>query len=211
MIRDAIGKEILIIDDAIPKQLFEHIRHVLEDDNFEWNYNPKTAGVDYENNPLLDSSFYSIVYAKGSNTPDPKMPIFALCNAGLLCALSKTDLVCSELQRIRICMHTAAHIKHRHAPHVDGIGIGPYAVGLLYLHDSDGETFIYNKRSTDFAEEEVVEAVMTPLSQEELDDNIVIESKANRIVFFDGSLFHSSVKQTTPMRRMTINYNLFVT
>ena len=72
--------------------------------------------------------------------------------------------------------------KQHHTPHID-IDDTPHEVFLLYLNDSDGDTFFFENNK---------------ISQ-------TISPKRNRLVLFDGSILHSSSSPVKNNKRQVIN------
>ena len=69
-------------------------------------------------------------------------------------------------------------------PHIDHYH--PHQVLLLYLNESDGDTFFYNNHG------EIIKK---------------ISPKANSAVLFDGSIMHSSSTPCKNSRRIALNIN----
>ena len=76
-----------------------------------------------------------------------------------------------------------------------------HKVALLYLNDTDGNTKIYNQKHN------FDEPNSTIYSDEDFTIKTEVEPKANRVVFFDGSYYHSSMTPTKTQLRYTINFN----
>jgi hypothetical protein len=72
-------------------------------------------------------------------------------------------------------------------PHIDN-KLFPHGVLLLYLNDSDGDTYIYKENSREIKES------ITP--------------KAGRVVFFDGNQIHSGGTPVKSNIRLVMNVNL---
>lgn len=188
MLKELLGKEIVIVDDAIPQRLFDHLKKTMEGET--WKFSAVTA---IEGEQLNMES-----YSFGKTLPEDD-PRFDLYLNVLFCGLSKAPQIPFDiLLRIRLGMHTANHRNYINEPHVD---LGePHTTALLYINDSDGDTLIYNKQA-DFS------GGPRLLDESEKQEFIPVSSKANRMIFFDGSYYHSSTRQTFPQQRMTVNYN----
>lgn len=76
-------------------------------------------------------------------------------------------------------------------PHLDGPDPG-FFVAIYYVNDCDGRTYIFGNREKPF----------TILD--------VVESKAGRVVVFDGSYFHAGCHPRKDDFRMVINFNFRV-
>ena len=92
-------------------------------------------------------------------------------------------------------------------PHVDFEK--EHYTGLLYLNDSDGDTFIYNQKydpSTNLLMQEYFNTFLNGhLSVKE-----TISPKQNRLVIFDGHYFHSSSTPTIVPARYVVNFNFTI-
>jgi len=75
-------------------------------------------------------------------------------------------------------------------PHIDQAH--NHLVALLYLNDSDGDTVMYS------------------VGLKELKQWKTITPKANRLVVFDGSIYHSSTTPTNNRMRLVANYNFYL-
>ena len=66
----------------------------------------------------------------------------------------------------------------------------------LLCHDSDGETIIYDEKSTG-----------KTFNYDKMKVKETIQPKANRIVIFDGSLYHTGHSPSKHSNRILINSN----
>jgi hypothetical protein len=195
MIDKVFDEDIIIIDDALPEELFKQIKNEISKSEFPWYYTSSSAyPLDDQQQNVYEYSFSHVVYENS----DKKSAVFEYCYSGLLAALSKINLRIKNLIRIRLGMHTANENHIINDPHVDFEN--PHVGALLYLNDCNADTYffkqIYNGslqkyEDSDF-EKDVVESVAP---------------KENRLVLFNGLRYHSSSKQTDVSRRIVINYN----
>jgi hypothetical protein len=80
-----------------------------------------------------------------------------------------------------------------HAPHVDLTE--PHQVGLIYLNDSDGDTYFFN-----------ADDYFNLKYKDNIDIMKTVSPKQNRLVLFDGSIFHSSSSPNKVSHRITLNF-----
>ena len=128
-------------------------------------------------------------------------PLMTHAQSILVKALYLEKMSISKLVRIRGGMTTRTPYPIVHAPHVDWDDF--HMTALYYVNDADGETIFYK---------ETREETETLSSFEWAKDRQFtvlqkVQPKADRIVLFDGRIFHSSTSPTTVDYRLTINYN----
>ena len=99
--------------------------------------------------------------------------------------------------RVRVDMTVYNPEKYYHAVHTDLPGI-KHAACVYYLNDSDGETVIYNESTVDCPNPEDADLSMSNVKE-------VVYPKANRLVIFDGSLYHSGHSPSENKTRLIIN------
>ena len=206
MKRDCIGDDIIIVDDAVPDATFHCVKSEMERDDLGWTYLANSAYASKLAPRTDESDQFSFGY-----TCDRDSFTYGVCLQAFLSTFSKVDLQWPQsVLRIRAGMHVSATTKVTNTPHVDMttsrpdglVQVVPCITALLYLNDSDGETILYDKRcSEDEDIRSFVSADMTSIKQ------MKIECKENRIVFFNGDRLHCSTRQTTPTRRIVLNYN----
>ena len=178
----------IVIDDVLPSLVFDRFKLLTVDNpNFTFGVCRTTTMTDNV------KSFFK--------EPQPNTWDFEYFSIPLVTALSNTKAVkLKELLRIRFGLLHRDVKQIINTPHVDR-PTEPHFVGLYYLNDTDGATKIWKQKLKDWSEE-----TNTP----SLDDCELlheIEPKANRMVIFDGSHFHSSVTPTKTQLRYVINYN----
>ena len=201
-----IGDDIVIVDDAVPLAAFYFMKRIIERDDFNWKFISNSAFdqtyITHDDN----TNQYSF-----SHPCDENSFIYGVCIQALLSSFSKTSLPWPQsVYRVRIGMHTSNDQKVVNTPHVDmatpqpdgSLRFDPHTTALLYLTDSDGETILYDRNC--IVGEDVRSVVDKNVSDVK---QIKIQCRENRVVFFNGSRLHSSTRQTTPARRIVINYN----
>jgi hypothetical protein len=196
MLKEIIGEDYCIIDNALPRIAFEKLREVVTSHRFPWRY-VKYTSIDTVEEKSAGS------FAHQAKGPDELDHIsYPLCEMALYSALSKVDnMTISDITRVRIGMFVPQNENIIHSPHVDNIH-EPHIVALLYMEDSDGPTYLHNLKY-DF-NSEYRDYRIEDLN---LNESVKVECKTNRMVLFDGGIYHSSTNHTDVDRRIAINYN----
>jgi hypothetical protein len=183
-----------IIDNALPNLQFKKLKERFFKFSVGWFWLESSA---YPGQVIDDYSysFYNWILSPDGDFWEPN---FSLCMSALHCALDDYYDDISVL-RIRAGLHSANPTNIVDEPHVDIYQ--PHMVALLYLNDADGPTYLHNKKYVPEDGNQI------SLKDIDLSQSIKVMPKENRLLLFNGSIYHSSSKQTTPSRRIAINYN----
>lgn len=194
MIDKVFGDSIAVLDDALPIELFNVLSNEIFDSKFPWYYCLSSAYPKDNSNNVYEYSFSHIAYENG----EKKSFIHEYCYAGLLSALSKLNIQNKNLIRIRLGMHTAIENQIINDPHVDFEK--PHVGALLYLNDCNADTYFFKQRYN---------GVLQRFDEEGFNKEVMeqVAPKKNRLVLFNGNIYHSSSKQSDVSRRVVINYN----
>jgi hypothetical protein len=188
---------IQIIDDILPTQVFKTLQQKIVD-------NP-TFPIYYTSNTVCDGnndeySFFHQVY--DSSYKSFLFPYLEMC---LLAISDKMRIEYKEIIRIRIGLITNIGKSNIHKAHID-YDFCDYYTGLLYLNNSDGETFVYNEtynHESNLNSFDYIERV--------LNNNLTVQQRIkpqeNKFVLMDGNLYHSSSNPTIVPARYVINFN----
>ena len=164
-----------VFDDIMPKSYVKLLNEIVTHTGFEWHY---LHDVTFENGTFDPTPGFShLLYQDGQGGPriDTFYPPLAEY-------LDRSNNEIHTLIRVRVgCLlnNTKAVINQKH---VDWEY--PHMVGLYYLNDTDGPTYIW-----------------TPEGLEQ------IECKAGRMVVFDGSYQHASSCPKNSPSRFVVTYN----
>ena len=185
----------------VPMALFNKVKEDVESEHFPWYYVPTTAytgDLSESVSTLHNGSFQHTVF-NGVNNSD----ISDRLEDYLICALDACGLKLKKLYRIRVGMITVSNKNHVNPPHVDFPF--PHKVGILYLTNSDGNTFIYNEKYDPSSNMDILKYY-----QKKLNSTVTVmgsvKPKENKFVMFDGHHYHSSSTPVKTKRRITINY-----
>lgn len=163
-----------------------------------WTYLKSTAYNQYQpQNKPYDPSWAYTMY----NYEEIRSPLMTHAQSVLLKALSMKNLSIQKLIRIRAGMTTRTPYPVVHAPHVDWDNF--HMTALYYVNDADGETIFYQE-----TRDENLEISSFEWSQDKkFTVAKKVQPKADRMVIFDGRIYHSSTSPTNTDYRITINYN----
>jgi hypothetical protein len=190
-----------VIDDILPTYVFQNLQNKIINDTFPFYFSNKTVNKHEDiDNISKDFSFYHVVCDSSY-----KSHIFPCLEVCLLSIFDKIHIEHNEIIRIRIGLITNIGEINVHKPHVD-CDFPNYYTGLLYLNDSDGETFIYNEVYDDSYGIGSFDYIKTILNNN-LSVKEKIKPKQNRLLLMNGNVFHSSSNPISVSARYTINFN----
>jgi hypothetical protein len=112
-----------------------------------------------------------------------------------------------SVHRIRIGLIPATETTYEHDPHID-LDL-PHITALYYINDCDGDTVLYNE-SYDPEFYEHSQYYLKHHLKGKLTERVRIKPKANRLVVFDGLIYHNSSTPTTSSSRVVMNANFFL-
>ena len=163
-----------------------------------WFYLKNTAyNRDGINVRPYDPSWVLMMY----NGTDIMNPLMTLAQSILVKALHDQNMSISKLIRIRAGLSTRTPHPIVHAPHVDWDD--NHMTALYYVNDSDGDTIFYNERR-----DQHLNISSYEWSQgKKFTINETVTPKADRLVIFDGTTYHSSTSPTEHDYRIIINFN----
>ena len=182
-----------IYDDIVEKNDLKEICSQLTGNRFSWflstavkgevispnfdDYNPSKYNIDQY------AMFHLLVDNGSANSTYSEVAV-KLINA--MCAqvgVTHTGIIRAQFNLV--FQHPKSNLPS--CPHIDN-KIVPHGVMLLYLNDSDGDTYLYKDNSRDVQER--------------------IEPKAGRLVVFDGTQVHSAGTPVKSKVRLVMNVNL---
>ena len=191
---------IKVLDNALPAFDFKKLHDEIMHRDFPWNYGRQAIEGQIVENPFL-YGFVRVVVNDGILIYDPHGTIEQTVRLALGYAGEKVK----SILRIRCILNMVADENYEFGTHIDLNQ--PHRTALIYLNDSDGDTIIYNER---FTPSLLTLGGKISIDDETLPDLTIRETvtpKANRMVIFDGHLYHSGRTPTTVSRRVAININ----
>jgi len=180
--------DIIVIDDAIPKALFNIWREEVYNSN-EWryfpytDYNPWNNGIENvsEEHKLDDTPKFQLMYDVNNLTHLTQSIVDMQAS---LCKISSY-----EITRMRInALSNHREVPQHHPIHIDTPAddkSGLVLSCILYVNDSDGDTLFYSNET-----QEIVQRV---------------SPKENRLLAFPADLLHSSSPPRDTMTRFMCN------
>jgi len=188
-----------VYDDIIPTTIQDEILEVFEDSYFPWylgKTNNSTVPLDlskkWQDSKTREYLQFTHMFTdeKGQITSDR----FEVVDKIIKHYVEYTNTH-MEVLRVKANLQTQCNFSHTefyNTPHTDyGDGMKrKYHVLLYYINDSDGDTYIFDKKGEH--KYEIIKQV-TP--------------KKGRFLLFDGDLFHSGRHPINADKRMLININ----
>lgn len=196
----------MIRDYAFLPSHFRNIKQKIESETFPWFYAASTAYTDQdaEYNSLYNGSFAHIAMDQGKKNSD----ISDALEYSFLAAADIIGFKVHRIHRIRIGLIPISPKPTINPPHIDMIG--EHKVGLLYLNDSDGETYIYREKFDTSFKQFNDRRDSINYYENNLNRKVIIEQsitpRENRLVLFDGLNYHSSSTPVKTKRRIAVNY-----
>lgn len=172
-------QKIKVIKNCVSQQLIDFIDKELTSTAIQWNY---SFNVTNENGEKNKPGFANTPFQNNSVLNTSYWFLYPL----LLETSNKNNFFVERLLRIRIGAYVNRNTKEINNIHVDNEE--PHIVALYYPHDSDGETVFFDSIN---GKNEILR--VTP--------------ERGTIVFFDGSIPHSSSNPVEHDIRITVNYN----
>jgi hypothetical protein len=201
-------KNLIIIKDVLPATYWRELYNVVAHPDFPWVYSPEVS-VDVKENPfkqnpdiIASCGFTNTLQFDNKTSPYwnlVKPMIYIMAHKSGIPALTKS--VTSYRCKANLQTQMNASTKDNYnMPHIDPAHFekeGDNWVFLYYLHDCDGETFIFNETAEDGL-------------PEKLTIRKRIMPKANTGILFRDNIFHASSNPIHHKRRMNLNFNLLV-
>jgi len=202
-------KNLIIIKDVLPVTYWREIKDLVSDIDFPWVYSPEVS-VDVKDNPFKQNpeivsscGFTHSLFAEGeessSNWNLIKPMIYIMAHKSGVAALTKSVITYRCKANLQTQLNGSTK-ENFNMPHIDPANFnkeGENWIFLYYLHDCDGETFIFNETAEDGLPEKLtVRKRVMP--------------KANTGILFRDNIFHASSNPIHYKRRMNLNFNLLV-
>jgi hypothetical protein len=184
-----------VIDNFLDKEIFNDVYNKINDGNFPWFKNKNPSTVDKKDLDSRDNfkdmieymQFVHIFYSYNSDKNVYEKSnyfhiIEGVCNQ-LLKKFNREDILIKRA-KVNLQPQHLKFDKHNHnSPHVD-LKNEEHKVLLLYINDSDGDTFFFDKNS------KIIKKV-SPVQ--------------NRAIIFDGDILHAGSHPKNSDSRIVIN------
>jgi len=203
---------IKIIQDFLPRPLFDYIKKVVENEKgMLWNFNPrnlqpqnKTKGSE---NYKLGKTLYvmPLLSSNGQEVYDTElMPLFGIFQQYMMehmqdrCKDEKADGIGTKLARMKLNCYPSQERQIDHGIHTDILGNGrpdPNVVTSVFnFHTCNGYTTIFDKdKNGDYKKK------------------VVVPSIENSCVMFNNPHPHFGTTQNDTQTRIVLNTNIFKT
>lgn len=193
----ALFDEILVIDDAVPEETQVQIENLFLSPNIAWTFNPSSL---YVGGKLIDGT---PDFPQTENMVDtPLMTHICAFNnvkshASLIDVFPVIQAIphnISKLLRVKVNLTTPTPdttVDSHNPVHVDAGIEEDYVIGVYYINDSDGDTFIFNEKKG---------------HQGSLSLKQRVSPKRGRLVVFNGNYLHAGgLPSKGPRLVMNIN------
>lgn len=172
-----------VIDNFVDKSYHKSLLDLLSGQQFQWTYLDNIA---YSKDKMATSQLPAfglahMLYCKPDNNYKSE-------HYGIIDFIAQSALHfsgCNEIHRIRAAMSFYANPRFIHQPHIDYEE--KHIAAVYYVNESDGETVIYKDQGNEILQ--------------------TVEPKPNRIVFFDGNLWHTNYSPNEHKNRIILNFN----
>lgn len=188
---------IKIYNNFISDEIFQNLKKEIFSDGFPWFYTGTTLGDNTDSDQFGYSFFHNALYSNGdASFIGEQLKII------ITLALNLIGEPINQMLRIRIGLITCTDFTKIHLPHVDM----PFAhkTGLFYFNKCNGDTLIYKEKYCEGYNKIVFDKKVRSQQNEILQ---TITPEENKLVIFNGLMYHSSSSQTNTDRRVVINFN----
>jgi len=186
----------VVVDDIIPKRLQDDIKDTVYSSTFPWNF---VADVTYGPHALFKAPGFSHLFRKDFQTLSQYYGMVApIAYIGADLVEYEWDELCQARSFLQVPLNPENISQRKDILHIDL----PYKhlVVLYYVNDSDGNTYIVNrKQRVGFGE--------FNLDPDDYPCLIEVEPKQGRALIFDGDWFHTA-RQPRKHERCVLNFNV---
>lgn len=203
--------EIKLIENLIPQKYQEEIKNIVFSNVFPWYYSKgiwgkKTENIPFwqlsamENPKVTDSYGFTHLFYENGKVMSPYFPIVE----NILFSLEqKLKIKISDIIRIRARLTTQVpnHTQDNYsAPHFDFSEICTYSTLVYYVHDTDGDTFLFEEKIEQLNNKKVTNP--TVLKR--------ITPKQGLGLFFKGNVYHSGNFPIKCLDRVIFNFDFIL-
>ena len=184
--------KIMVIDNLLPQNYADHIEETIFSSNLKWQF---LENVALDSNYKINSQgFSNLHYDWNTDKPNSNLNFYNCFKIIPYVALDKMNVKIKPIiQRCRSFFLLPNSLKTQEwdMPHIDVKS--PHYVFLYYVNDSDGPTCFFNTNE--------MQSISNKVEPQK------IEPKKNRLVIFNGNIYHSSTPPKLT-KRVVINFNL---
>ena len=166
-----------IFDDFLSKEEHEQIKDMMLSANFPWYYNNNVA---YPRKDFLNEFYFIHLFVIDGNQNSDFYPLIESLTNKIKDKINFEN----KLVRIKANMYPNINQSIENPNHID---YNAYNIGVIYsVNTNNGATILVD---------------------DDTGDEIIVDSIANRLLFFDGYQFHRSRYCTDEQVRVNINFN----
>jgi hypothetical protein len=186
-----------VIDNFLENYYIDYLLELIDNPFWMWRYHKNISykGLDVEDSwkhgfeHLLFSKYDDISFDMSNS--QVWIPLFLKIEEYF-------NLPVGSLFRARLDMTLRSPENTIHTPHVDHKFF--HYASILYLNDSDGDTIFFNEK---------IDADNSDCFPDCSDLTVkkIVSPKKNRLIFFDGSYFHTGHSPSNNNRRILLNAN----
>lgn len=196
--------EYKVIDNFLPTSYFNNLKQIVESQDFSWSFSHNATNKhikdkigDFGLSHLVigyDHDRYKVLDHKSKIQPFLMAAIYQMMDC----------VGATEYLRARFDKTLYNPDMHRHPIHADLPVKLFYWTSILYLDDSDGDTVIWKKRYKNYPE-----INFDDNDESFSDENVLVrvKPKQNRLVIFDGHLYHTGHSPSKQKSRTLLNTN----
>ena len=193
---------IKIVDDCVESKYFNTLRNEIFDfKHMPWFLSQYTA-YKQKSTDTDDFSFSHLAIKDGHDISE-LAPYARLC---INRAFENLEEEIPKIHRVRFGLILKSHKHKIHGPYVDHHA--PHQTGLLYLNDSDGDTYFYDNYYDPSLDERLSQF---DYYQKHIKNHLKFQQsvtpKSNKLVLFDGYQYHASSCPTKTQLRVVMNFN----
>jgi hypothetical protein len=203
-----LNKEVILLKNFIPQRLADDVEKAFVNTLMPWYTNGDVWGKEYlnlgdltkKNSNVIDSiGFHHMIYYDRQKMSEN----FLLCNSILYCLEMQMGINITDILRIRARMTSQAkeHDSSKYCgPHVDFFDETDYYSFVYYVHDCDGDTFVFDETT------ETVKKNPKCLSNPKILNRF--KPQKGSAIFFPGDIFHAGNCPIEDKMRIVLNYDI---
>ena len=198
---------IFIIDDVVDKRTQDEIENRVLSGETQWTFS-RSVFYDKNMHPEVEQlqkkrmmAFTKLLVSMEEKKVDPS---FNFYNLPLKAARDNHNIPIKKIlnSRIQLQLPLAINQERKYGiAHIDAHRDFNYKVGVYYVNDVDGDTYIFKQTASNSTPEDIKNG--------KLDVYTTVSPKKGRLVIFDGDIYHAVGKPKTDLRCI-INYNFTV-
>lgn len=197
-------KDVIVIDNCIPKDLQDKIENLMTRETFVWNFVPSASYGSMKGDPscigqwtenvegAVDTLLFTHFILNQEGNWSSVFPTIT----PILTALPYTVAKLIRIKANLTVYDPNMGPNNFGVPHIDIPGAKTAITAIYYVNDSDGDTVIFNEKWNNGLEQKLTIKERVP-------------PKKGRLVAFNNELIHAGNNPSTTTPRLTMNINYF--